>query len=379
LSAYRLRAAIEAMKGTSLVGSTTPVALAHDYLTQRGGAERVVLAMLDAFPGAPLYTSLYDPAGTFPEFAGHDIRTLGIDRLGWLRHDHRRALPLLAPAWGRCRIDADLALCSSSGWAHGAQVTGRKVVYCHNPARWLYQADQYLAESGASTRLAMRVLAPWLRRWDRRAAATADRYLCNSSVVRDRVRETYGLEATVVPPPPAVSPGGPVAPVAGVEPGFFLCVSRLQAYKNVDAILDAFAAMPSERLVVVGRGPDGERLAGRCPPNARLAGVVDEPELRWLYASCAGLVAASYEDYGLTPLEAATFGKPSVVLRWGGFLDTVVEGTTGVFFDEPTAASVAVAVEALAARAWDADAIARHAATFAQERFVARLRDAVSA
>lgn len=361
------------------MGVATPVALAHDYLTQRGGAERVVLAMLDAFPGAPLYTSLYDPAGTFPEFAGHDVHTLGVDRLGVLRHDHRRALPLLATAWGRCRIDADVTLCSSSGWAHGAQATGRKVVYCHNPARWLYQADQYLAESGAATRLAMRALAPWLRRWDRRAAATADAYLCNSSVVRDRVRATYGVEATVVPPPPAVTPGGPAAPVPGVEPGFLLCVSRLQAYKNVDAILDAFAAMPSERVVVVGRGPDGERLATRCPPNARLAGVVDEPELRWLYASCAGLVAASYEDYGLTPLEAAAFGKPSAVLRWGGFLDTVADGVTGVFFDEPTGASVATAVAALSATAWDSRAIAAHAATFARERFVDRLRAIVSA
>ena len=125
-----------------------PVALVHDYLTQRGGAERVVLAMRRAFPSAPLYTSLYDPQGTFPEFQDAEVRTSSLNRIPGLRQHHRAALPLLAPTFSRFRIDAGVALCSSSGWAHGARVTGRKVVYCHTPARWLYQSDRYLGRPG---------------------------------------------------------------------------------------------------------------------------------------------------------------------------------------------------------------------------------------
>src|ERR1019366_263325 len=157
-----------------------PLALVHDYLTQRGGAERVVLTLSDANPGATIHTSLYDPASTFPEFSTHDVRTLPLDRIRILRDHHRLALPLLAPAFSRLHVDAEVTVCSSSGWAHGARVTGAKVVYCHNPARWLYQADQYLAGSSRLAAAGLAVLSPPLRRWDSRAAATADRYLVNS-------------------------------------------------------------------------------------------------------------------------------------------------------------------------------------------------------
>src|SRR5205823_12380194 len=112
-----------------------------------------------------------------------------------------------------------------------------------------------------------------------------------------------------------------------LESGFFLCVSRLLPYKNVGAVVETFAELPSERLVVVGTGPEERRVRTAAAGNVRFLGSVSDEELRWLYGECRGLVAASYEDYGLTPLEAASFGKPSTVLRAGGFLDTVVDGS----------------------------------------------------
>ena len=121
------------------------VAIAHDYLTQRGGAERVVLAMARAFPEARIHTTLYDPEGTYPEFADHDIVTSPLNRIGPVRRDHRLGLPLLAPRRLRpFEVDADVVLVSSSGWAHGFRHTGRTLVYCYSPARWLYQTDTYL-------------------------------------------------------------------------------------------------------------------------------------------------------------------------------------------------------------------------------------------
>ncbi len=356
------------------------IALAHDYATQRGGAERVALMLADAFPGAPMFTTLHHPAGTFPEFAALDLRTSPLDRIGVLRRSHRWALPLLPGAVDRTPIDAELVLASSTGWAHGFPVTGRKVVYCHAPARWLYQSERYLGRDGGigrwATGRALGVLAPRLRAWDQRAARTADRYLANSTVTARAVRDVYGIEAEVLPPPPAMLPDGPESPMAAVEPGFLLCVARLLPYKNVDVVIEAVRRIPGARLVVVGDGPEWSALAARAAgmPGVVLAGRVDDARLRWLYRHCAALVAASYEDYGLSPLEAAAFGRPSVVLHDGGYLDTVRGGETGEFFAAPTPDDVAAAIDTALTRSWDATLLRRHAESFGLPRFVARLR-----
>jgi glycosyltransferase involved in cell wall biosynthesis len=359
------------------VSGRPPVALVHDYLTQRGGAERVVAALASAWPEAPISTSFYEPASTFPEFARHPVHTLPIDRIAPLRHRHRLALPLLAPAFSRLVVDADVAVCSSSGWAHGAQVRGRKVVYCHTPARWLYQTDRYLTGTSPAASAAIALLGPSLRRWDLRAASTADRYLANSNAVRRRIADLYGIDAEVVHPPVDFAAEGEVRRPAGVEPGFALCVSRLLPYKNVEAVCAAFARV-REQLVIVGAGPLAPRLAASAPSNVALIGSVDDASLRWLYRSCTGLVAASYEDFGLTPIEAAAFGKPVAALRWGGYLDTVVEGRTGVFFDEPTPRAIAGAFACLAATEWDGDTLVAHARRFSRGVFVERMNDVVA-
>lgn len=355
------------------------VALVHDYLTQRGGAERVVLALTRAFPDAPLYTSLYEPSATFPEFACVDVQTLALNRLASLRDRHRLALPLLAPAFSRLHLSHDAVVCSSSGWAHGTRASGRKIVYCHTPARWLYQPDRYLRGRGLATRSTMRLLGPALERWDRRAAESADSYLANSSAVAERVRDIYGLDAEVLPPPPALEPGGPVEPIAGVDRGFVLCVSRLLPYKNLDAVVCAFAQLPDERLLIAGGGPEESSLRTLAGSNVTLLGTVSDEKLRWLYQECSALVAASHEDFGLTPLEAAGFGHPSAVLRWGGFLDTVEEGETGLFFESPTPEAVADAVRRLRSHGWNVDAIRAHAERFSEERFIERIRAIVGA
>jgi glycosyltransferase involved in cell wall biosynthesis len=354
------------------------VAIIHDYLTQRGGAERVVLSMLRAFPQAPLYTSLYDPKRTFPAFRDADVRVTGLDRIAPLRRHHRLALPLLAATFSRLEVSATVALCSSSGWAHATRVQGKKVVYCHTPARWLYQSSSYLRSGQYAARAGLAVLRPYLMRWDRRAAATSERYLANSSIVRERIRKAYGIEAEVVPPPPSLDPRGAKQPIDGLEPGFFLCVSRLLPYKNVDAVLRAFSAGSDERLVIVGSGPEEARLRSLAGPHVRLIGSVTDDQLCWLYAACAGVVAASYEDYGLTPLEGATFGKPAAVLRWGGFQDTVVEENTGIFFNRPEPAEISAAIRELRARRWDSNDIAAHAQRFSERVFIDRLRTIVA-
>lgn len=365
--------------GAEARGRDLRVALVHDYLTQRGGAERVVLSLCRAFPDAPLYTSLYEPDSTFPEFRDRDVRPLWLDRAAPLRSRHRLALPVLPLAFATSRVDADIVVCSSSGWAHGIRTSGRKIVYCHSPAKWLYRRDDYLGErSSSAARSGLRLLDPYLRRYDRRAAASADTYLANSTFVRDQIRDAYGIEATVVYPPATLDPDGASKPVPGLESGFVLSVARLLPYKHVSDVVAAFRLLPEQRLVVVGDGPERASLERSLPGNVRLLGEVSDERLRWLYAASTGLVAASREDFGLTPVEAANFGKPIAALRFGGHLDTVIPDVTGIFVERPDAREISVAVRALVDRDWDGDAIAKHAATFSEARFISRVREFAS-
>lgn len=353
------------------------VTVLHDYLTQRGGAERVVLSLVAAFPGAEVVTSLYDPTGTFPDFAALRIRTLPINRLAALRRNHRLAMPLLAPSFSAAHIDSAVAVCSSSGWAHGAKVSGRKIVYCHNPARWLYQSQSYLDGLGPAARLTLGSLRPALRRWDRKAALSADRYVVNSNVVKARVKQAYGIDAQVVHPPFSLGTDGGSSPISGIDPGFFLCVSRLMSYKNVDAVIEAFRLMPNQQLLVIGGGPQYRALRAAAPPNVTMCGEVDDATLRWSYTACAGIVAASYEDFGLTPVEGASFGKPTAALRWGGFLETVIAGRTGVFFDAPDPRAIAIAVSTLADDNWEESEIRDWAESFSPECFATTMQELV--
>lgn len=356
------------------------IAIVHDYLTQRGGAERVVLAMADAFPDAPIHTSLYEPRATFPEFADLDVRpSRYLNRVAPLRTDHRRALPLLAPSFSRLHVDADVVVCSSSAWAHGVRTNGRKLVYCYNPPRWLYQSDEYLGgEANPAVLVAASVLRPLLRPWDRRAARSADAYLAISTVVRDRIRLRYGIDAELLPPPHAAEPRAPRRRPPEVPDGFHLSVNRLLPYKNTSTVVAAFAELPSEKLVVVGRGPERTRLRALATPNVTFLEDVDDDELRWLYGSCRSLISLSHEDFGLTPLEANAFGRPAVLLRAGGFLDTGVEGVTCEYVPEVEVGQLLAALSRYRARTWDPTAIAAHAEGYGRERFVQQLRRRVA-
>jgi glycosyltransferase involved in cell wall biosynthesis len=355
----------------------TQVAIVHDYLTQRGGAERVVMALHRALPEAPVYTSLYEPVGTFPEFAGVEVHAAPLNAVALLRGHHRAALPLLAPTFSAMRIDAEIVICSSSGWSHGVRTSGRKVVYCHAPARWLYQTESYLDGTGGLAAAVLGCLAPLLRTWDRRAARSADLYLANSRYTQRLIKDAYGIECAVVVPPVGVGDVGTQEVVPGIEPGYFLSVSRLLAYKNVDAIVEAFSRVRAEQLVVVGSGPLEAVLRQGAPSNVKFLPVVTDSQLRWLYANARALIAASYEDFGLTPIEAAAFGTPSIVLRFGGYLDTVREGRTGLFFDEPEPGLIATAIATFDEDAYDACAIRAHCDSFSEATFQARIREAV--
>jgi glycosyltransferase involved in cell wall biosynthesis len=350
------------------------VSIAHDYLTQRGGAERVALTVAEMFPDAPIYTSLYNPERTFAEFRDHRIITSPLQVAPFFRNDARRAFPVLAPTWSRMHAAEDVVIASSSGWSHAitARPGALKVVYCHNPARWIYQPEHYFA--GRWSRAAGGRIARQLRTWDRRNALSADVYIANSRAVAARIAQAYGISATVIHPPVSIDPNGEQDPDPQLRRAeYWLTVARGRGYKNVATLIDAVRGSREHRLVVVGpRPPSAEESE-----NVYWTGYVSDARLRWLYANARALVSVSYEDFGLTPLEANSLGTPALLLRAGGFLDSMDEGTSGAWIDEPTGQAVRAAMNTFPT--FTPELVCRHADRFSPNEFARQLRHLISA
>jgi glycosyltransferase involved in cell wall biosynthesis len=346
-------------------GLPTDVALVHDYLNQRGGAERVVLELAQMFPAAPVYTSLYRRTSTFPQYASLDVRTSFLDRLPVDRHF--RALFALYPAAFRSLgpIDAELVISSSSGWAHTVQTSPRAfhAVYCYTPARWLY--GDYLTH--ASTQRALEPLWAVFRRIDVAAARRADLYIAISGHVRERIRQRYGRDAPVIHPPVDVARF-----TARPRGERLLVVSRLLPYKRVDLAVDA-ATRAGLPLDVVGTGPALADLRRRAGPSVRFHGNLPDAELTALFESCRAVCLPGAEDFGIVPVEANAAGKPVVAFARGGALETIEEGVSGVFFHEQTMEALLRALRSSDDVSTSPEQIAQHAQKFTAPAFRRRL------
>jgi glycosyltransferase involved in cell wall biosynthesis len=351
------------------------MAIVHDYLNQRGGAERVVLEMTRMWPSAPLYTSLYRECSVFPEFAGADIRTTFLDRVP-LDAGFRvlaPALPLAFRSLGA--LDQDVVISSSSGWAHGVRTTSRSthVVYCYAPARWLYSSDQYFRR-GAMRNLPT-VVSRGLRVWDRNAARRADVYIAIAGNVRDRIRSAYGIEAEIVYPPVDTHRFEPRP--RGQR---LLAIARFLPYKRIDLIIRACNRL-GLGLDVVGDGPLARELQDLAGPSVTFHGCVTDRVLVDLIEECSAVCMPGVEDFGIVALEGNAAGKPTVAFAGGGALETIEDGVNGVLFHEPTVEAVADAIRRLDAVDSDPVALAASAERFSVERFRAalesKIRDAV--
>lgn len=330
----------------------------------------MTLELLRAFPDSRLTTSFYRPSSTFPEFADIDVETSTWNHIPFLASDPRRALPLLSGVFRRKQLlDADVVVCSSAGFAHEVQSTAPKVVYCHNPPRWLHQPEDYAMGLSSSGQFALRRMRSHLERRDRDGALTAAGYIANSKNVAARIRAVYGRDATVINPPRGISPDGPIEAVPGLEPGFLLTIGRPRGYKQADIIAMAVAGMPEQRLVMVGG-----QVATKMPPNVRRLSGVSDAQLRWLYRESAAVLACSREDFGLTPVEAFGFGTPVGATREGGYLETCVAGLTGQWLDASSLDALRGSITRLVTSEWDRAAIVAHGERWAPETFHASVR-----
>lgn len=356
------------------------VAIVHDDLTQRGGAERVVLSLSRLFPTAPILTSLYDPAAAYPEYADLDVRTSFMQRLPHRELGARPLLPLFPLAMSRFDLRGfDLVVSSSSRFAHGVKVPdGLHVSYCYNPPRFLYQEGEYFGVGGPVPRWiepALRPVLAAMRGWDRRASARPDEIVAVSNVVASRIARTWGRTAEVVHPPVDVGFVGPLTPRSANGP--LLVISRLLGYKRVDVAVTVATARRLP-LVVVGEGPHQARLEAAAGPTVTFAGRVDDDELIQHLHACRAVVHLAEEDFGLAPLEANAAGRPVIALGRGGALETVVDGRTGLLVEDANPAALAEAIDSLERFEWHHDRLREHASRFDEPTFHRRMEQVVA-
>ena len=349
------------------------IALVHDYFIQMGGAERVAAAMHDSFPSAPIYTTVALPHRLPKELRGADIRTSAMQRLPGMERRFRQYFMLYPFAVEHFDLsEYDLIFSSSSGYAKG--VRRRKnaihVCYCHTPMRWVWRYEDYVArESFGRVARSLLPISLWgLKKWDLRAAQQPNYYIANSHLVAQRIKQIYGREAFVIPPPIDVDR----FQLSAIIDDYYLVLSRLVPYKRIDLAIEACKRL-GRRLVIIGDGPDRQRLEKLAGPETEFLGRQPDSQVNRYASRCRALLFSGEEDFGMVPLEVNAAGRPVIAFRGGGAMETVVEGVTGVFFNQPTSAALVEAIEDFESRSWNQQMVRRHAEKFDRSVFAFRV------
>lgn len=355
------------------------VALVHDWGNQVGGAESVLQALKEMFPDAPVYMSMYAPAVMPEVWRTWEVRTSFMDRLPLVKRHHQPFLPLYPLAFEQFDFsDFDLVISNKSGFCHGI-ITPPETLhidYCLTPTRYVWDYGSYARREriGRLAGLLLQPLLTYLRTWDRLAADRVDHFIAISREVQRRIHKYYRRNSTVIYPPleaDRFTPGND-------HDDYFLIVSRLIPYKRIDLAVQAFNKLGLP-LRIGGEGRDRPRLERMASSNVEFLGRVPDGELQVLLQRCRAFIFPGYEDFGLAPLEANAAGRPVIAYRAGGALDTVVEGKTGLLFDEPTPESLMAAVRTLDNVIFEPEAIRRHALRFDKSVFQRKLMEFVEA
>jgi glycosyltransferase involved in cell wall biosynthesis len=350
------------------------IALAHEYFSVRGGAERVVDVFHEMWPEARVYTFFHD-LKRYGALPGWDLRTSFLQSFPIGGGVHRALLPLYPSAATRLRVaeGTDLLLSSTSAFIKGVALPEETVhvAYCHSPTRYLWdQTDQYLAdEVPAPLRGVVREMFGALREFDLRAAARVDRWIANSEAVRDRIARYYGAPSEVIHPPVDVSRYRPA------ERGDFwlFAPGRLVAYKRGDIAVDVFDRI-GMRLIVLGDGRERRGLERRAKDNVTFAGRVDDETVRSLLGAARGLIFPGEDDFGIACVEALASGAPVVALAAGGAPEIVRDGIDGALVATADVDAFQAAVLSVEQREPDRDELRRRALLFDRPRFEERTR-----
>jgi glycosyltransferase involved in cell wall biosynthesis len=369
------------------------VAIVHEWLVNYAGSERVTEQLLRMYPGADLFAVvdfLSDSERT-AFLGGRRARTTFIQNLPGARKHFRAYLPLMPMAVEQHDLSAyDIVISSSHAVAKGV-LTGANqlhISYVHSPIRYAWDLQhQYLEEAGLTQGLkasAAKAILHYMRLWDQRTAHGVDHFVANSQFIARRIAKTYGRKAQVIYPPVDIQAFTPTE----AKDDFYLTASRFVPYKKVPLIVQAFRAMPTRQLVVIGEGPEFARAKALAAgaPNVKLLGFQPAEELRQYMQRARAFVFAAEEDFGIVPVEAQACGTPVIAYARGGALETVrglgsAPDATGLFFDAQTSAAIVDAVERFEAHAqrFHAAACRANAECFSIQRFTDEMRALVDA
>ncbi len=345
------------------------VAVVHDWLTIPGGSEEVVLELLELFPQAELFTSVYDPEPWPPQITQRPVHASYLSRIPGAKRHYPRLLPLMNRAFESFDLSAfDLVLSSSHANAKNVHTPAGTlhVCYCHTPMRYAWEPDFLEGEQiGPVTRMLLPPLLRWLRRQDLRGASRPDVFVANSAHVAARIKRFYGRDAVVVHPPVDI---GHYLGLTRSPGDYYVVLGRVVPYKRVDIALETVRLLPRPLKVAGGgRGLDG--LRGRAGPTAELLGRVSDAQRDDLLSGARALLFPGEEDFGIVPVEAQAAGVPVIAYGVGGAAETVIDGQTGVLFGEQTPREMAAAIERFERLSLHPEAARENARRFSRERF----------
>jgi glycosyltransferase involved in cell wall biosynthesis len=350
------------------------VALIHDWLNGMRGGEKVLEVLCELYPQADIYTLLYEPDKISDTIRKHRVHTSFIQQLPLAKKYYRHYLPLFPVAVEQFDLrEYELVISSSHCVAKGVltEPGTPHICYCHTPMRYAWeQYQEYFQPErlGFFKRWFIPLAISRLRVWDVVTAQRVDAFIANSAHVAKRIKNYYNREAIVVHPPVEAEK----FKIVSSPEDYYFTLSALVPYKRIDRAIEAFNSL-KKKLIIVGDGPEYRRLRKTAGKNITFIRVCEQAKLRDLYANCRAFVFPGEEDFGITPLEAMASGRPVIAYGKGGVLESVVEGKTGVFFREPTAASFVQAVARAETIAWNAEEIRARAMGFDRPRFKAKL------
>ncbi|MGB3295524.1 MAG: glycosyltransferase [Phormidesmis sp.] len=350
------------------------IALVHDYLTQRGGAERVFEMFCRQFPDADIFTSVYDPERTI-ELRQRLVNTTLLQSIPGARRYFRLFAPLYFTAFRMLDLsEYDLIISSSSSFSKSVRKRpdAHHICFCHNVTRFLWDTDTYLRgyQSFESASGLLEPLFSYMRQLDITYAEEPDLYVANSTIVEKRISKIYRQ--------PVITINYPIDEkrftFSAQKEDFYLVSCRLLSYKRVDIIVEAFNRL-GWPLIITGRGPERKRLESMAADNIQFVGHVSDEERRRLFSQAKLVVVAALEDYGLVPIEANVSGTPVIAYGAGGVLDSQIPGKTGLFFAEQTADSLCSVLVEAQSRNWNYKAIHQHAMeNFSEAAFFDRVK-----
>lgn len=344
-------------------------AIVHDWLTNYGGAERVLRKICEFFPDAPIYTVVYDKKKMNPYFGDRDVRTTYIQKMPFGVKKYTSYLPLLPGAVERLDLTGyDLIISSSTCCAKGVLTRADAIhlCYCATPMRYAWDFYfKYKNGCGFLKRNLIPLFMKKIRIWDVVSSNRVDRFMANSKNVAQRIKKHYRRESRVVYP---FADTAFYTPDGISDKGYYLCVSRLVEYKRIDLAVKAFSELDLP-LVIIGEGRELASLKAIAKPNVKFTGRLSNDEIRDYYRGCKAFLFPGEEDFGITPVEAQSCGKPVIAFGRGGALETVIEGKTGIFFEEQSVQSLKDAVKRFEKMTFDTNEIRKNAERFSENEF----------